>query len=66
MIVHIVRHREFQRGNFTLEDAEREGKLQTSVAEGNITAVKKMLGEDIPAGRGDFTPSCTSNSFDSA
>ncbi|KAF2884802.1 hypothetical protein ILUMI_21373 [Ignelater luminosus] len=37
--------REFQRGNFTLEDAEREGKPRTSVTEENITAVRKMLDE---------------------
>ena len=39
-------YREFQRGNFTLEDATREGMPRTSVAEENITAVRKMLDED--------------------
>ncbi|CAH2011305.1 unnamed protein product [Acanthoscelides obtectus] len=32
-------YKEFQRGNFTLEDAEREGRPQTSVTEENITAI---------------------------
>ncbi|CAH2000755.1 unnamed protein product [Acanthoscelides obtectus] len=46
-------YREFQRGNFTLEDAEREGRPRTSVTEENITAVRTMLVEgesDIPTG----------------
>lgn len=39
-------YREFERGNFNLEDAEREGRPRTSVTEENISAVRKMLDED--------------------
>ncbi|CAH1955921.1 unnamed protein product [Acanthoscelides obtectus] len=60
-------YREFQKSNFTLEDAEREGRARTSVTEENIPAVRKMLDEDW---RGTYQqieePSCSSNSFDSA
>lgn len=40
------RYREFKRGNFSLEDAERTGRPPTSVTEENITAVRKMLDKD--------------------
>lgn len=39
-------YREFQRGNFTLEDSERPGRPRTSVTEENVTAVRKMLDEN--------------------
>lgn len=36
-------HREFQRSNFSLENAEREGRFRTSITVENITALRKML-----------------------
>ncbi|GLG99328.1 Mariner Mos1 transposase [Gryllus bimaculatus] len=38
--------RDFQRGNFSLEDAQRAGRPRTSVMKKNIAAVRKMLDED--------------------
>lgn len=39
-------YRKFQRGNFSLEDAEKAGRSRMSVTEETVSAVKKMLYEN--------------------